>query len=63
MTPTKLLIGQILVVFAIVVAGAGEQIVQRNLDIQPTITIRPGAAVRLVVHKDLILAPWVRRGH
>ncbi len=44
-------------------ARAGEQIVQRNLDIQPTITIRPGAPVRLVVHKDLILAPWVRGGH
>jgi type IV secretion system protein TrbI len=39
-------------------ARAGDQIVQRNLDIQPTITIRPGAPVRLVVHKDLILAPW-----
>lgn len=37
---------------------AGDQITQRNLNIQPTITIRPGAPVRLVVHKDLILAPW-----
>jgi len=37
---------------------AGDQITQRNLGVQPTITIRPGAAVRLVVHKDLILAPW-----
>ena len=40
------------------VSRAGDQITQRNLDIQPTITIRPGAPVRLVVHKDLILAPW-----
>lgn len=40
------------------VARAGDQITQRNLNIQPTITIRPGAPVRLVVHKDLILAPW-----
>ncbi len=40
------------------VSRAGDQITQRNLNIQPTITIRPGAAVRLVVHKDLILAPW-----
>lgn len=39
------------------VARAGDQITQRNLGIQPTITIRPGAPVRLVVHKDLILAP------
>ncbi|MGV7120455.1 TrbI/VirB10 family protein [Sphingopyxis sp. 550A] len=39
------------------VARAGDQITQRNLGIQPTITIRPGAPVRLVVHKDLVLAP------
>lgn len=39
------------------VARAGDQITQRNLGIQPTITIRPGAPVRLVVHKDLIFAP------
>lgn len=43
-------------------ARAGDQLVQRNLDIQPTITIRPGASVRLVVHKDLILAPWTGGG-
>lgn len=39
-------------------ARAGEQITQRNLDIQPTITIRPGAPVRVLVTRDLILAPW-----
>jgi type IV secretion system protein VirB10 len=37
---------------------AGDQIIGKNLNIQPTITVRPGAVVRLVVHKDLILAPW-----
>lgn len=37
---------------------AGDQLVSRNLAIQPTITIRPGASVRLVVHRDLILQPW-----
>ncbi|HEY9554624.1 TrbI/VirB10 family protein [Allosphingosinicella sp.] len=37
---------------------AGDQLVSRNLSIQPTITIRSGAAVRLVVHRDLILQPW-----
>ncbi|KKC23862.1 conjugal transfer protein TrbI [Sphingomonas sp. SRS2] len=37
---------------------AGDQIVGKNLNIQPTITVRPGAVVRLVVHKDLILVPW-----
>ena len=36
---------------------AGDQITQRNLQVQPTITVRPGASVRLVVHRDLILAP------
>lgn len=39
------------------VARAGDQITQRNLGVQPAITIRPGAPVRLVVHKDLVLAP------
>lgn len=39
------------------VSRAGDQITQRNLGIQPTITIRPGAPVRLVVHKDLVFAP------
>ncbi|MFC0685843.1 TrbI/VirB10 family protein [Novosphingobium clariflavum] len=37
---------------------AGDQITQRNLDIQPTITVRPGAPVRLVVRQDLVLEPW-----
>ncbi len=40
------------------VARAGDQITQRNLDIQPTIKIRPGAPVRVLVTRDLILAPW-----
>jgi type IV secretion system protein TrbI len=39
-------------------ARAGDQFVSRNLSIQPTITVRPGASVRLVVHRDLILQPW-----
>ena len=40
------------------VSRAGDQITMRNLNIQPTITIRPGTPVRLVVHKDLVLPPW-----
>ena len=40
------------------VSRAGDQITSRNLAVQPTITIRPGAPVRLIVHRDLILAPW-----
>jgi type IV secretion system protein VirB10 len=39
-------------------ARAGDQLTSRNLQVQPTITIRAGAPVRLVVHRDLILAPW-----
>lgn len=39
-------------------ATAGQQITSKNLDIQPTITVRPGWPVRIVVHKDLILVPW-----
>jgi type IV secretory pathway VirB10-like protein len=38
-------------------ARAGDQLTSRNLQIQPTITVRPGAPVRLVVHRDLVLAP------
>jgi len=39
------------------VSRAGDQITQRNLDIQPTITIRPGAPVRVLVTRDLVIAP------
>ncbi len=37
---------------------AGQRIVQRNLDIQPTIRIRPGWPLRILVHKDLVLRPF-----
>jgi type IV secretory pathway VirB10-like protein len=40
------------------VSRAGDQLTSRNLQVQPTITIRPGAPLRLIVHRDLILAPW-----
>lgn len=40
---------------------AGDRIVARHLDVQPTIAIRPGTSVRLVVHKDLLLSPWRAR--
>ena len=39
-------------------ARAGEQIVARNLDVQPTLRVRPGWPLRIVVHQDLILSPW-----
>lgn len=37
---------------------AGDQLVSRNLEVQPTLTIRPGWPVRAVIHKDLVLKPW-----
>ncbi len=39
-------------------ARAGDQLVGRNLDIQPTIRVRPGWPLRVVVHKDIVLRPW-----
>lgn len=39
-------------------ARSADQIVAKNLAVQPTITVRPGTPVRLVVHRDLVLPPW-----
>ncbi|MDG2512720.1 TrbI/VirB10 family protein [Sphingobium yanoikuyae] len=36
---------------------AGQQIVQRQLNIQPTLTIRPGYPLRVIVTRDLVLEP------
>jgi type IV secretion system protein TrbI len=41
------------------ISHADDQLTSRNLQVQPTITIRPGAPVRLLVHHDLILKPWM----
>lgn len=38
------------------VARAGEQIVSRELDVRPTLTIRPGYPVRVLVTRDIVLA-------
>jgi type IV secretion system protein VirB10 len=38
---------------------AGQRLVERQLDVQPTITIRPGWPVRVIVAKDLVLKPYV----
>ncbi|UKK94151.1 conjugal transfer protein TraI [Brucella pseudogrignonensis] len=37
---------------------AGQQIVQRQLQVAPTLTIRPGFPVRVIVTKDLVLEPY-----
>jgi type IV secretion system protein VirB10 len=42
-------------------ARTGERIVARNLDIEPTLTVRPGWPVRAIVTKDLVLTPWGAR--
>ncbi len=39
-------------------ARAGDQLVARNLDVQPTLKVRPGWPLRIVVHKDIVLRPW-----
>lgn len=36
---------------------AGQRLVERQLNVQPTITIRPGWPLRVIVHKDLLLRP------
>jgi type IV secretory pathway VirB10-like protein len=36
----------------------GEQVVGRSLNVQPTITIRPGFPVRIIVNRDLVLEPY-----
>lgn len=36
----------------------GQQIVGRYLNIQPTLTIRPGFPVRVIVNRDLVLEPY-----
>jgi type IV secretion system protein VirB10 len=36
----------------------GQQVVRRNLNIQPTLTIRPGYPVRVMVNRDLVLEPY-----
>ncbi|HVB16911.1 MAG TPA: TrbI/VirB10 family protein [Stellaceae bacterium] len=36
----------------------GQQVVSRTLNVQPTITIRPGFPVRVIVTHDLVLEPY-----
>ena len=36
----------------------GQKVVQRNLNIQPTLTVRPGFPVRVIVNRDLVLEPY-----
>ena len=36
----------------------GQQITRRNLNVQPTLTVRPGFPVRVIVNRDLVLRPY-----
>jgi type IV secretory pathway VirB10-like protein len=36
----------------------GQQVVRRSINIQPTLTIRPGFPVRVIVNRDLVLEPY-----
>lgn len=40
------------------VSQVGQQIVERQLNIAPTLTIRPGFQVRVLVTRDLVLQPY-----
>ncbi|MER9136091.1 TrbI/VirB10 family protein [Mesorhizobium sp. M0830] len=40
------------------VSNIGQQIVRDQLDVQPTLTIRPGFPVRVIVNRDLVMAPY-----
>jgi type IV secretion system protein VirB10 len=37
---------------------AGQQITQKNLNVQPTIKVRPGWPLRVIIHKDIVLRPY-----
>ena len=36
----------------------GQQVTRRNLNVQPTLNVRPGFPVRVIVNKDLVLRPY-----
>ena len=36
----------------------GQQVIGRSLNIQPTLTIRPGFEIRVLVNRDLVLEPY-----
>jgi type IV secretion system protein VirB10 len=37
----------------------GQQLTRRNLSIQPTITVRPGYSVNVMVTRDLVIPPYL----
>ncbi|SEH12562.1 type IV secretion system protein VirB10 [Sphingopyxis sp. YR583] len=43
-------------------ARAGDQLALRSLDIPPTLRVRPGWPLRVIVNKDIVLRPWRQGG-
>ena len=41
---------------------AGQQVIGRSLNIQPTLSIRPGFQIRVLVNRDLVLEPYSEPG-
>ena len=41
---------------------AGQQVIGRSLNIQPTLSIRPGFQIRVLVNRDLVLEPYTEPG-
>jgi type IV secretion system protein TrbI len=37
---------------------AGQRLIERQLDVQPSIAVRPGWPLRVIVSKDLVLKPY-----
>ncbi len=42
-------------------ASAGQQITRKNIGLQPTVKIRPGYSVNVLVNKDLVIPPYRTR--
>jgi type IV secretory pathway VirB10-like protein len=40
------------------ISQTGRQVVGRSLQVQPTITVRPGFSVRVIVTRDLVMEPY-----
>jgi type IV secretion system protein VirB10 len=43
-------------------SNVGQQVVGHQLDVQPTLTVRPGFPLRVIVNRDLVLAPYATKG-
>jgi type IV secretory pathway VirB10-like protein len=40
------------------ISQTGRQVVGRSLQVQPTVTVRPGFPVRVIVTRDLVMEPY-----